>query len=251
MESRFKGKVAVVTGGTRGIGGAISLKLASEGAKVFALYARDRTHAEALETAARGLPGEVRTIRGDLTADESFNAVVEQINAGSDRVDILVHSAASGVHRDAMDLTMKHFRWTFEINVFAFHNLMRALVPRMPAGAKVVGITSSGGTRVIPHYAAIGASKGAMESLLRHYAQELAPKGILVNALCPGLVLTDATEAFPDRETRIQVATERTPTGRLTTVEDVAEAAAFLCSDANRQFVGQTLTLDGGKTLLS
>ncbi len=247
----FQGKLAVVTGGTRGIGRAISLALAEQGAQVCALYARDREAAESLEQAAAARDLKVSTIRGDLTDDESFKKSIEQIRAQAPQVDLLVHSAASGVHRPALEISPKHLRWTFEINVFAFHSLVRELAPAMKPGARIVGITSSGGTRVIPYYAAVGASKGALEALLRHYAVELAPKGIAVNALCPGLVLTDAVDAFPDREKRVQAATGATPTGHLTTAEDVAAACVFLCSTAASQMVGQTLVLDGGKTLWS
>jgi enoyl-[acyl-carrier protein] reductase III len=122
----------------------------------------------------------------------------------------------------------------------------------IPAGGRIVGITSNGGTHVIPYYAAVGSSKGALESLFRHYAKELAEKSIAVNLVCPGMVLTDAVEAFPDKETRIQKATEGTPSGRLTTEEDVGELVNFLCtSKVAAQIIGQTLTVDGGKCLLS
>lgn len=247
----FQGKFAVVTGGTRGIGRAISFALAEQGAHVLALYARDRESAAALEkdAAAEGL--NVTTIRGDLTDEESFKKSVEQIRTLAPSLDLLVHSAASGVHRPALEISPKHLRWTFEINVFAFHALVRELAPSMKPGSRIVGVTSSGGTRVIPYYAAVGASKGALEALLRHYAAELAPKGIAVNALCPGLVLTDAVDAFPDREKRVQAALSATPTGHLTTAQDVAAACVFLCSTAASQMIGQTLVLDGGKTLWS
>jgi enoyl-[acyl-carrier protein] reductase III len=104
---------------------------------------------------------------------------------------------------------------------------------------------------VIPYYSAIGSSKGALESLFRHYAQELAPRGIAVNCVCPGLVLTDAIDAFPDKEARIQKAVDATPTAHLTTPEDIAELISFLCSPVSSQIVGQNIVIDGGKTLLS
>jgi enoyl-[acyl-carrier protein] reductase III len=162
-----------------------------------------------------------------------------------------VHSAASGVHRSAAELSVKHLSWTFEINVYAIHHLLQSLLERVPEGGRIIGITSSGGTRVIPYYSAVGASKGALESLFRHYASELAPRKIAVNLVCPGLVLTDAVEAFPDKETRLDKTIQATPTGRLTTPEDVAGLVSFLCSPAAAQIIGQTLVIDGGKTLSS
>jgi enoyl-[acyl-carrier protein] reductase III len=250
------GKIAVVTGGTRGIGRAVSIQLAREGARVLALFARDKAAAQDLMTAAQNEGLDIQTVRGDLTHDVKFAEVVTQIeslaaSSNGPQIDILVHCAASGVHRNAMELTLKHMNWTFDVNVFAIHRLIQALIDKMPRGSRIIGLTSSGGTRVIPYYAAVGASKGALESLFRHYAYELAPRGIAVNSVCPGLVLTDAIDAFPDTEQRTQKALQTTPTGRLTTPEDVAHVVQFLCHELSAQIVGQTLVIDGGKTLLS
>ncbi len=247
----FEGKVAVVTGGTRGIGRAVSLSLARRGAKVWALYARDRKNADSLQAVAAAEELPITSLRGDLTDEATFQAIAAQIRGETPQVNFIVHSAASGVHRNAIELTPKHLRWTFDINVFAAHQLVRTLVPHMPEGGRIIGITSSGGTRVIPHYAAVGSSKGAIESLFRHYAFELAPRGIAVNCVCPGLVLTEAVDAFPDRDKRIGAALANTPTAKLTTPEEVSELVAFLCGPYAGQIVGQTLVIDGGKTLLS
>jgi enoyl-[acyl-carrier protein] reductase III len=245
-------KYAVVTGGTRGIGRAISLDLARAGYTVIALYARNRDSAREIETIAENESLAIKTIRGDLTKDDSFAEIVSQIRAIAPRIDALVHSAASGVHKPAAELTMKHLRWTFEVNVFAIHNLLRDLLDLMPSGARIVGITSNGGTHVIPYYTAVGSSKGALESMFRHYAKEFAERGIAVNLVCPGMVLTDAVEAFPDKENRIDKAIAGTPSGRLTTEQDVSEVVSFLCtSKVGAQIIGQTWTVDGGKSLLS
>jgi enoyl-[acyl-carrier protein] reductase III len=240
-----------VTGGTRGIGKAISLALAAEGAAVYALYNRDRRNADALEEEAsqRGLF--ITAIRGDLSKDEKFHASVSRITDACDRVDILVHGAATGVFKPAMELTEKHLRWTIELNVISVHRLTRALISRIPRGGRIIGLTSPGGARVIPFYTAIGASKGALESLLRHYARELGPSGITVNLVCPGLVMTDAVEHFPDLVDRARITRTQTPTGALTVPEQVAAAVCYLCSPAASQITGETLVMDGGKGLLS
>ncbi len=247
----FESKVAVVTGGTRGIGRAVSLSLARQGAKVFALYGRDSKNALELDTIAKNEGLNILCIKGDLSNDEKFSDVVNQIKSNVHQINFIVHCAASGVHRNAMELSLKHLRWTFEINVFAIHHLIQELISLMPKGSKIIGVTSSGGTRVIPYYAAVGSSKGALESLFRHYAYELAPIGVNVNLVCPGLVLTDAVDAFPDRDARVEKAKGATPTGELVTPIEVADAVSFLCSNHASQIVGQTLVLDGGKTLLS
>ncbi len=247
----MKAKTAIVTGGTRGIGRAVSLKLAQEGCKVIALYGRDRKSAEALEAEAKLQNLDLCCLRGDLTHPEKFSEIVEAIHQKTEFIDIIVHCAASGVHKEAMELSLKHLKWTYDINVFAIHQLIQALLPKIPSGGRIVGVTSSGGVRVIPYYAAVGSSKGALESLFRHYAYELAPKGISVNCVCPGLVLTDAVEAFPDKENRTRKSIDSTPTGALTTPEDVAHLVHFLCGPLAKQIVGQTIVIDGGKTLLS
>jgi len=247
----LKNKNAVVTGGTRGIGGAIALDLAECGANVFALYARDRKNAEALEELANQRGLKIVTIRGDLTKNETFKTSVDRVKQACETIDILVHAAASGVFKQALELTDKHMRWTFEINFFAVHKLTLALIGSMKKGGRIIGITSPGGTRVIPHYAAIGASKGALEALFRHYARELAREGIIVNLVCPGMVMTDAAKAFPELEERLAEVLEYTPTGELTRPDQVATLVRYLCSEKASQIVGQTLVIDGGKGLLA
>jgi len=244
-------KIAVVTGGTRGIGKAISLALADSGAEVVALYARSRRDAEALEKEAVEKSLLIHTIRGDLSHEESFMQSVQQIHERCDHVDILVHSAASGVHKKAMDLNDRHLKWTFEINFFAVHKLTRELIGKMRKGGRIIGITSPGGTHVIPNYTAVGSTKGALEALFRHYANELAPEGITVNLVCPGLVLTEAAQALPELERLLNKALEYTPSGRLTTPEQVAEVVRFLTTETGTQIVGQNIVIDGGKCLLA
>ncbi len=247
----LENKVAVVTGGTRGIGRAISLALAESGAHVFALYARSRKGAEALEKEAQEKKLEVTTIRGDLSHEKSYNEVVSELREACDRIDVLVHSAASGVHKKAMELSDRHLKWTFEINFFAAHKLTTDLIGKMGKGGRIIGITSPGGTRVIPKYAAVASTKGALEALFRHYALELAPEGIAVNLVCPGLVMTEAAKALPELEQMLNMTLEYTPSGELTTPEQVAEVVSFLTTDAASQLVGQNIVVDGGKCLLA
>jgi len=243
------GRVAVVTGGTRGIGRAVSLTLARSGCRVYAIYARSRKAASALQEEASREGLDLACVRADLTDADQVARCVDAVRSGTDHVDIIVHSAASGVHREAMELTHRHLAFTFETNVFAIHRLLTALVPLMPSGGRIVGLTSAGATRVSRYYAAVGSSKGALESLFRHLAWEMAPRGVTVNLVSPGMVLTEAIEAFPDGERRVEEALSRTPTGRLTTPEEVAAVVSFLCSEAASQIIGETIVVDGGKGL--
>lgn len=242
-------KSAIVTGGTRGIGRAVSLELARRGYRVWALYARDRQAATDLESLAAESGLAIRTLKGDLSRSDDLETIAGELRSQSDSFEAIVHSAASGVHRPTPELTAKHLRWTFEINVVAAQSLINGLLPMLRPGARIVGITSAGGTRVIPYYGAVASSKGALEALFRHYAVDLAPRGIAVNLVCPGMVMTDAVDAFPDRDTRLEACLKDTPTGRLTTPEEVANLVGFLVSPAASQIIGQTLIMDGGKCL--
>ena len=244
-------KNAVVTGGTRGIGKAIAKTLAGAGAHVYALYARDRKSALSFEEEAKRCKFKITTIRGDLAHDETFKNSVNQLKKACEAIDIIVHAAASGVHRSATELSDRHMRWTFDVNFFPIHKLIRELIGKMRKGGRIIGVTSPGGSRVIPHYTAIGASKGALESLFRHYAREFASEGIIVNLVCPGMVVTDAEKVFPELESRLETTLQYTPTGELTLPDQVAALVMFLCSKSASQIVGQTIVIDGGKGLIA
>ena len=159
------GAVAVVTGGTRGIGRAIAVALARSGRSVYALYARDREAAADLAALAEREGLDVECLRVNIADDAALAAAIDTITKASPHVDVLVHAAATGVHREIDALTPKHLRWTFDVNVFAVHALMRGLLPFIPDGGRILGITSQGSSRVAPYYAAVGTSKGALESL--------------------------------------------------------------------------------------
>jgi enoyl-[acyl-carrier protein] reductase III len=239
-------RVAVVTGGTRGIGRAISLRLNADGARVYALYVRDQAAATTLETEASG----ITCLRGDLRDEERLSHNVERVVEETGRVDVLVHCAAAAVFRDTRELTSRHVEWTYAVNVAGFHSLVRRVLPHMASGGRVVAVSSAGARIALPQYAALGAAKAALESLVRHHAAELAPLGIIANCVSPGTVDTKGLRALPGREARVEAARRRTPSGRLTTPEDVAEVVAFLCSAGAAQIVGQTVVVDGGVALL-
>jgi len=244
------GKRILITGGTRGIGRAISLRFANAGASVIANYVRDVKSAENLksETDKEGLSLDI--CRADLTSKKGLERLLDSIKNDENNLSGMVHCAATGIHGKIEELTTRHFDWTFSLNVRAFFELIKILLPHFSEGSSIVAISSKGATRAVPSYSLIGSSKGALESLSRNLASELAPKGIRVNILSPGSVLTDAWKVMPDSEERIAETLRRTPTGRLTTPEDVAWSAQFLCSDASSAIVGQTLIVDGGAGII-
>jgi enoyl-[acyl-carrier protein] reductase III len=247
----LQGRCVLVTGGTRGIGRAISLQLARGGARVIAVYARNDEAADTLRHAAEAEHLAIETLRADLTLPKGLAAVQERLQQDcGDAILSLVHCAATGIHRPFEELTAKHWDWTMSLNARAFFELVRQMLPLLREGSAIVPVSSAGAVRAVPAYAAIGASKGALEALARHLAVELAPRGVRVNILSPGSVRTDAWDAFPDKDQRLADAIRRTPAGRLVGLEEVATAAQFLCSPAARGMVGQTLVVDGGARIV-
>jgi enoyl-[acyl-carrier protein] reductase III len=247
----LRDKTAIVTGGTRGVGRAIALQFARAGAHVLANYVRDLKSAEELEAQAKSEGLQLEACRADLTSETGMQRLVAKVEVAMPSVSILVHCAATGVHRPFEQLTTRHFDWTYSLNVRAFFDLVHRLLPRFESGSSILAISSEGAVRAVPHYSLVGSSKGALEALARHLAAELAPKGVRVNILAPGTVLTDAWNVLPDREERLGEAVRRSPIGRLTTLEEVASAAQFLCSRAASGVIGQTLVVDGGYRIVA
>ena len=246
------GKYALVTGGSRGIGRAISKLLAANGAQVAFNYLRNReAAAEAKkEIAAVGLePVEIRAnVADEAHVDRMFGEITEKFG----RLDILVSNAALGVLKPVIELREKDWRWTMDINARALVKLARHSIELMgDRGGSIVGVSSLGSTHAIPFYGAVGASKAALESLVRHLAIENAANGIRVNVVSGGAVDTDALKFFPNREEILSESLERTPAGRLTTPEDMADAVLFLCSDLAKMIHGQTLVVDGGNSIVA
>lgn len=242
----LRDKTILVTGGTRGIGLAISLCFARSGATVIANYLRDEKSAKQLETIATEEGLAISLCRADLTNEKGLEQLGRSLQEGNSQLSGLVHCAATGIHRPIEELTERHFDWTFNLNVRAFFKLVKLLAARFSKGSSIVAVSSWGAVRALPSYSLVGSSKGGLEALARHLAVELAPRGIRVNILTAGAVLTDAWKVMPNSDARIAETVRRTPAGRLVTAEEVAYAAQFLCSDAAAGIIGHTLIVDGG-----
>ncbi len=252
MFSNLKGKKALVTGGSRGIGRAIAIRLAESGVDVAINYLRQNT--KALETAklieekgARSL-----VIKANVAEVKQVDAMFDKIAGEFGHLDILVSNAASGVLKPALELSLRHWHWTMDINAATLLPLTQQFMKiRNPdETGYIVAVSSLGAIRAIPNYTAVGASKAALESIVRHLAAELAPLNVRVNAVSAGVVDTDALKHFPNREQLLEESKRRTPAGRLTTPQDVADAALFLCSDLAKMIHGQTIIVDGGYSIL-
>jgi enoyl-[acyl-carrier protein] reductase III len=241
----------VVTGGTRGIGRAISERFARSGAQVIANYVRNEKAAVEFQSSAteQGLP--ITICRADLTNADGLARIEKQARESDTPLGGIVHCAATGTHRGIEGLTGRHLDWTFALNARALFELVTRLVDRFDGGGSILAVSSLGASHALPQYTALGASKGALEALIRHLAVELAPRGIRANALRPGAVATDAWHSIPDGEARLAEAARRSPSGRLASVEELALCAQFLCSPAAAAVNGQSLVVDGGTTIVA
>ena len=246
----LSGKVALVTGGSRGIGRAIALELASRGADIAFNYFRNHSAARGTEEAISALGVRCLRVRAHLGDDAAIQSLFEKIGTNFDNLDILVNNAASGVMRPATELEDRHWDWTLDINAKAPWKCAVAASELMSNGGTIVNITSPGSTSVLPDYFVVGVSKAALESLTRYLAIELAEKNIAVNAVSASFIKTDAVDAFPEGSIAYEMAQRPTPAGRVVTAEDVARVVALLCSDAARMIRGQIILVDGGEMLV-
>jgi enoyl-[acyl-carrier protein] reductase III len=248
------GRVALVTGSSRGIGRAIALELAARGADIVVNYVRKRSAAQAVVADIQALGRRAIAIRANVGDAAHIQAMFDQVHAEFGRCDILVGNVASGVVRPITQVEDKHWDWTMDINARSILRCAQRALPLMePNGwGRIIAITSFGSTRVFSDYGVVGVSKATIEALIRYLAVELAPQGIVVNAVSPGIVDTDALRSFSiNVKDTLQQAATRTPAGRVTTPEDVARVVGFLCSDDAAMIVGQTIVVDGGWSILA
>jgi enoyl-[acyl-carrier protein] reductase III len=234
---------ALVTGGSRGIGRAIVHALASRGDRVGFVYLRDRASADAVVAATDDGSGRIWAIQADVRSPEDLSRIADEAGARWGGLDLLVHNAAIGALRPLDRLKLAHWDLTLESSLRPFFWLTRLCLPWFRPGASVVGLSSLGAHRYTPGYVAMGAAKAGMEAMTRQLAVELGPT-VRVNTVCGGLVRTDALRAFPDGDRFAAEVEQATPTGRLVTPEDLAQAVLFLAHAP--AISGQVVVVDGG-----
>lgn len=253
---QFENKIALITGSGRGIGKAIALHFAEQGADIVINYFRNREPAEETATLVRQMGRQAWVSRANMGDLDAVNAMFDKVQTELGGLDFYIHSAASGYNRPAMAQKPRGWEWTMNINarslLFAAQRAAEMMIAR--GGGAIVSLSSMGGQRVMmPEYSVVGVSKAAIETLTRYLGAELASKNIIVNAVAPGIIRTEALEKFDvvreGGEEFYEHMIKKTPLGRLGTPEEVAEVVAFLCTPAARLIVGQTIVMDGGHSL--
>ena len=254
---RFADKIVLVTGSGRGIGREMALRFAREGAHVVINFFRNREPAEETAAEVRALGRQALVVRANVGDLDELAGMYRQVEETFGALDVLIHNAASGYNRPAMGQKPRGWDWTMNINARSLLFGAQHAAPLMArrGGGAIVALSSLGSIRVLEEYVVVGTSKAAIEALVRYLGVELAPQGIRVNAVSPGVVRTEALEHFqtfrdegPDVVSEVEA---RTPAGRLCTPADVADVVAYLCSDEATMICGQTIIVDGGYSLLA
>lgn len=251
---RFSGQTALVTGSSRGIGRAIALRLAAEGADIVVHYRRDAGAADGAASAVEALGRRVLVVQADLGEAEAVRTMFDRVGETFGSLDILVANAAATAFKPLMETRQHHLEKTFAITVNAFIAAVQQAVELMHGRTgRIVTVSGIDTRRYVPLHGALAAAKGAAEVLTSYLACELAPRGIRVNGVNPGFVDTDSARVFGDDVYRrlADNIIPYTPMKRVGTPQDIANVVAFLCSDDAAWICGQTLIVDGGLSLTS
>ncbi|MCP4867750.1 MAG: SDR family oxidoreductase [Proteobacteria bacterium] len=243
----LQGKVALITGGTRGIGLEIAHRLADLGSDLILVFKKDQTNADAAKEALEAKGRRVQLISADLRKEAGINSVFEEITTGLNQIDILVLNAAFGTMGDVIRVGQAAWRATYDTNVLSPMLTAKAALPWLKkAGGVIVGTSTLGAHTAYPTYVAIGSSRAAFETLIKYLAFEWAQYGIRANSVAAGPVNTRAIEWFRHPEAVRIFTAKKGLAGRMGQPDDIADVAAFLCTDASRWIWGQTLLAEGG-----
>ncbi|MDF0488894.1 glucose 1-dehydrogenase [Sphingomonas sp. H39-1-10] len=245
--AKLNGKVAVVTGASKGIGAAIARALAADGASVVVNYASSKAGADAVVEAITSSGGKAIAVQGDVSKLADAQALIQAAVERFGRLDVLVNN--SGIYEFASieDVTEDHYRRQFDVNVLGILLATQAASPHLGEGASIINISSAITHVNTPGAAAYAGTKGAVNAISGVHANELAPRKIRVNVVSPGLVVTEGTHAAgvigSEMETGLIA---QTPLGRVGQPDDIADVVTFLASDDARWLTGENITASGG-----
>ena len=242
----LENKVALITGGTSGLGKMMALALAKAGAFVWIASSRDNADETLKELKDQGTEG--RFIQLDVTSSEALENVVSLIHQESNRIDILVNAAGINLRTSAEDLTLDEWQKTIDINLTAPFHLSQLVADSMRENnwGRIINIASLQSLRAFDNSIPYGASKGGIMQLTRALAQAYSKDGVLVNAIAPGFFRTNLTESLFQDPGKLKTLADKTMMGRNGEEKDIFGISVFLCSDANSYVTGQTIFLDGG-----
>jgi enoyl-[acyl-carrier protein] reductase III len=246
MSFVFSNKVALITGGARGIGRATALKLAKAGSDVAIIYYNSSDEAAQVVEEITALGRKSIALQANVADHQSVKDMFFQYHEHFNKLDFLISNAASGVLKPALKMTTKHWRWCMETNALALNHLVSEGKNLMGQGGRVIALSSLGSERAIPNYGFIGASKAALEALVRSLALEMAEFGVTVNAVSAGVVDTDALKHFPNREHLLEEYQAHSLAGKPLIPEDVANGIYLLCLPEADRINGHTLFVDDG-----
>ncbi len=248
---RFTNRVALITGSSRGIGRAIALRLASEGANVIVNYRRNIAEAEAVVAEIKKLGSDALPIQADLSDGDAVRAMFQQVKVSFGYLDILIANAAATAFRPLLQQGEHNVTRTFDLTIKGFLVATQEAVPLMAGRrGKIVTISGIDSLRMLSGHGLLGAAKAALENMTMYLAHELGPRGIAVNGINPGLIETDSAKMYAGGEDGyaqyVRDVVPNTPAGRAGRPADIAAVAAFLCSEDAEFIRGQTLLVDGG-----
>lgn len=246
----LKGKVAFVTGGTRGIGLAVAERLAKRGADVVISYFRSRQSANEAVEKIKSYGVECYAHRANMGNHDQIPAIFDGIKSKFGKLDILISNAALGLYTSMLEIDDKAWDLSMHTNARAFLNCVQLASPIMPDHSRIVTLSSLGSIRYIPGYAAIGVSKAAIENMVKYMAIELAQRHITVNCVSGGFIDTSALKVFPNYEQMKKEVSDRTPFKRIGTPDEVADVVVFMASPQASWITGQTVIVDGGYSLM-
>ena len=243
------GKTALVTGASRGMGRASALALAAAGAQVLVHYGRGANEADGVVAEIRKASGRADAIAADLAAADGPHKLAKQARSIiGDRLDILVANAGISKAATIEDTTVEDFDKLFAINVRAPFFLVQQLLPILPSGGSVILLSSLAAHAAVGTLSAYAATKGAIDTLVKHFAASLGPRGIRVNAVAPGVVDTDMS-SFVKTDAGQKAAVNMQALQRIARPDDIGPVIAFLASDDARWITGDTVRVDGGSKL--